>query len=85
MPLLHAVCALMPSFSSLLSARVLAVVSAAIFTPQAASCLGLLVPASKRGRAITFVFLGWAVASVLGAADRRADWWPVRLACRVRN
>jgi predicted MFS family arabinose efflux permease len=27
---------------------------------------GLLVPAQQRGRAITFVFLGWSVASVLG-------------------
>ncbi len=63
---LHAVCAAMPSFGSLLSVRVLAVLSAAIFTPQAASCIGLLVAAPKRGRAITFVFLGWAVASVLG-------------------
>ncbi len=64
--LLHGVCTLMPSFGSLLATRVLTVVSAAIFTPQAASCLGLLVPAHERGRAITFVFLGWAVASVLG-------------------
>ncbi len=64
--LMHGVCAAMPSFASLLSVRVLAVVSAAIFTPQAASCIGLLVPAAQRGRAITFVFLGWAVASVLG-------------------
>ena len=64
--LLHAVCASMPSLGSLLSARVLTVIAAAIFTPQAASCVGLLVPAPQRGRAITFVFLGWAVASVLG-------------------
>jgi predicted MFS family arabinose efflux permease len=38
----------------------------AIFTPQAAACVGLLVPPAQRGRAITFVFLGWSVASVLG-------------------
>lgn len=58
--------ALMPSFGSLLIVRVLTVVSPAIFTPQAAACVGLLVPAEQRGRAITFVFLGWSVASVLG-------------------
>jgi predicted MFS family arabinose efflux permease len=58
--------ALMPSFGSLLLVRVLAVVSPAIFTPQAASCVGLLVLPEQRGRAITFVFLGWSVASVLG-------------------
>lgn len=58
--------ALMPGFGSLLVMRVLAVVSPAIFTPQAAACVGLLVPAHQRGRAITFIFLGWSVASVLG-------------------
>jgi predicted MFS family arabinose efflux permease len=59
-------CAFMPSFGSLLVVRVLAVLSPAIFTPQAAACVGLLVPAQQRGRAITFVFLGWSVASVVG-------------------
>jgi predicted MFS family arabinose efflux permease len=63
---LHVACALMPSFGTLLPVRVLAVLSPAIFTPQAAACVGLLVPPEQRGRAITFVFLGWSVASVLG-------------------
>ncbi|MFZ4478724.1 MAG: MFS transporter [Rhodoferax sp.] len=58
--------ALMPDFGSLLVARALAVVSPAIFTPQAAACVGLLVAPAQRGRAITFIFLGWSVASVLG-------------------
>ena len=58
--------ALMPGFGSLLVVRVLTVVSPAIFTPQAAACVGLLVAPHQRGRAITLVFLGWSVASVLG-------------------
>jgi predicted MFS family arabinose efflux permease len=58
--------ALMPDFGSLLLVRVLTVVSPAIFTPQAAACVGLLVAPHQRGRAITFIFLGWSVASVLG-------------------
>jgi predicted MFS family arabinose efflux permease len=58
--------ALMPNFGSLLLVRALAVVAPAIFTPQAAACVGLLVAPEQRGRAITFVFLGWSVASVLG-------------------
>ncbi|MFM6992297.1 MAG: MFS transporter [Rhodoferax sp.] len=58
--------ALMPDFSSLMVVRVLAVIAPAIFTPQAAACIGLLVPPAQRGRAITFVFLGWSVASVVG-------------------
>ena len=63
---LHLLCTAMPSFGTLLPMRVLAVISPAIFTPQAAACVGLLVPPEQRGRAITFVFLGWSVASVLG-------------------
>ncbi|MCC2635046.1 MAG: major Facilitator Superfamily protein, partial [Ramlibacter sp.] len=64
--LLHLACALAPDFAWLLPLRVLALVSPAIFTPQAASCVGLLVPPDMRGRAITFIFVGWSVASVLG-------------------
>ncbi|MGI9216353.1 MAG: MFS transporter [Hydrogenophaga sp.] len=55
-----------PSYGWLLPLRVLAVIPPAIFTPQAAACVGLLVPDAQRGKAITFVFLGWSVASVLG-------------------
>lgn len=62
----HAASAAMPSFGALLPVRVLALMAPAIFTPQAAACVGLLVPPEQRGRAITFVFLGWSVASVLG-------------------
>lgn len=64
--LLHLACAMAPNFVALLPLRVLALVSPAIFTPQAAACVGLLVPPEQRGRAITFIFLGWSVASVLG-------------------
>jgi predicted MFS family arabinose efflux permease len=64
--LMHFACTMAASFTTLLPLRVLAVISPAIFTPQAAACVGLLVPAEQRGRAITFVFLGWSVASVLG-------------------
>jgi predicted MFS family arabinose efflux permease len=63
---LHLLCTQMPGFGTLLPVRMLAVIAPAIFTPQAAACVSLLVPASQRGRAITFVFLGWSVASVLG-------------------
>lgn len=64
--LLHAACALAPNFGWLLLLRVLALVPPAIFTPQAAASVGLLVPPEQRGRAITFIFLGWSLASVLG-------------------
>jgi predicted MFS family arabinose efflux permease len=63
---LHLACAAAPDFASLLPLRALAVLAPAVFTPQAAACVGLLVAPADRGRAITFVFLGWSVASVLG-------------------
>jgi len=62
----HALAAFMPSFGTLLPVRMLTVIAPAIFTPQAAACVGLLVPPEQRGRAVTFVFLGWSMASVLG-------------------
>lgn len=58
--------ALAPSYATLLPLRVITVIAPAIFTPQAAASVGLLVPPAQRGRAITFVFLGWSVASVMG-------------------
>ena len=64
--LLHVACTVATTLGVLLPLRALAVLSPAIFTPQAAACVGLLVPAHDRGRAITFIFLGWSLASVLG-------------------
>ena len=63
---LHLLCTQMPDFATLLPVRMLAVIAPAIFTPQAAACVGRLVPPQQRARAITFVFMGWSVASVLG-------------------
>lgn len=64
--LLHLACALAPDFAWLLPLRVLALVPPAIFTPQAAAAVGQLVPPEERGRAITGIFLGWSLASVVG-------------------
>jgi predicted MFS family arabinose efflux permease len=62
----HLLCALMPSYATLLALRCLCMLGAAAFTPQAASAISVLAPPAERGRAITFIFLGWSVASVLG-------------------
>lgn len=62
----HALSALMPSYGALLPVRALTVLGAAVFTPQAAAAIGVMVPAAQRGRAITFVFLGWSLSSVIG-------------------
>jgi predicted MFS family arabinose efflux permease len=62
----HALCALMPSFAALLPVRALTVLGAAVFTPQAAAAVGALTPPEQRGRAITYIFVGWSIASVVG-------------------
>jgi MFS transporter, DHA1 family, inner membrane transport protein len=62
----HAAAALAPSFELQLILRALTVVGAAIYTPQAASTVGLLVPTDKRAGAIAFIFIGWSAASVAG-------------------
>lgn len=64
--LLHLACAFAPGFGWLLLLRVIALIPPAIFTPQAAASVSMLVAPEQRGRAITFIFLGWSVASVLG-------------------
>jgi predicted MFS family arabinose efflux permease len=62
----HAGCALAPGYASLAALRVVAVVGAAIFTPQAAATIGALAPVERRAGAVTAIFLGWSVASVAG-------------------
>jgi predicted MFS family arabinose efflux permease len=62
----HLLSALATDFTVLLVLRCLTMLGAAAFTPQAASAIAALTPPAQRGQAITFIFLGWSVASVLG-------------------
>ena len=62
----HALCALMPSYAALLPMRALTVLGAAVFTPQAAAAIAAMTPPAERGGAITFIFIGWSLASVIG-------------------
>jgi MFS transporter, DHA1 family, inner membrane transport protein len=62
----HFASAVVPSFELQLWIRALTVVGAAVFTPQAASTVGLLVPVENRAGAIAFIFIGWSAASVAG-------------------
>ena len=62
----HLLSAMMSSYATLLPLRSLCMLGAAAFTPQAASAISALTPPAQRGGAITFIFLGWAVASVIG-------------------
>jgi predicted MFS family arabinose efflux permease len=56
----------MPSYAALMPMRMLALLAAAVYTPQAAAAMGVMAPPQERGRAITYIFLGWSLASVLG-------------------
>ncbi len=62
----HLASAFAPSYGALLATRILMVVAAAPFTPQAASTIALLVPAAERASAIAFVFLGWSLSVAAG-------------------
>ena len=62
----HVGAAIAPGFLALFAARVAAGVAAALFTPQAAATVGLLVPPEKRGGAMAFVFLGFSVGNIAG-------------------
>ena len=62
----HIGAALAPGFLTLVAARVAAGLAAALFTPQAAATVGLLVPPEKRGGAMAFVFLGFSVGNIAG-------------------
>jgi predicted MFS family arabinose efflux permease len=62
----HALCALMPSFAALVPVRAATVLAAAVFTPQAAAAIGAMTSPAERAGAITFIFIGWSIASVVG-------------------
>jgi predicted MFS family arabinose efflux permease len=54
------------SFTLLLIVRLAMIGSAAVFTPQAASAIVLLVRVEHRSTAVAFIFLGWALALAIG-------------------
>ncbi len=82
----HGLSALAPNFWTLLAARVAMLAAAAVYTPQAANAVALLVAPERRASAIPFVFLGWslAVAAGLPAISLGAQhfgWREVHAAC----
>ncbi|MBE7416335.1 MAG: MFS transporter [Ideonella sp.] len=62
----HALAAMAPNFLTLAIVRTITVLGAAVFTPQAGAAIAVMARPEARGGAITFVFLGWSAASVLG-------------------
>ncbi len=62
----HLIAACAPGYNTLLAARMVTAIGAALFTAQAAATAGLMVPPEQRGKAIALVFLGWSIAAVVG-------------------
>jgi len=62
----HVIAAYVPSFTLQLIIRALTVVAAAVFTPQAAATVGLIMPPDKRAATISFIFIGWSAAAAGG-------------------
>lgn len=62
----HFFSTLATDFHVLLLIRLIMIPAVAAFTPQAASALPLFIPPEQRASAITFIFLGWSLASALG-------------------
>ncbi len=58
--------ALSRDYDQLMLARVLAAVTSAVYTPQVAATVSMLVPESERGPTLAKLMIGWAVGSVLG-------------------
>jgi predicted MFS family arabinose efflux permease len=64
--LANVLAALSRDYDQLMLARVLAAVTSAIYTPQVAATVSMLVPESERGPTLAKLMIGWAVGSVLG-------------------
>jgi DHA1 family inner membrane transport protein len=64
--LAHFASAFVTEFWSLLTIRLVMLLAAAFFTPQAASLAGLVAAPEKRAGTVAFVFIGWSLAIALG-------------------
>lgn len=62
----HILSALVDSYVAILVLRLVMLAFAAIYTPQAASTMALIVSEKDRAPALTFVFLGWSLAIAVG-------------------
>lgn len=62
----HLASAFVTTFESLLAIRMVMLLAAAFFTPQAASVAGVIAPPEKRAGTVAFVFIGWSLALAAG-------------------
>lgn len=58
----QALSSLAPNYAVILVLRLVMLAVAALYTPQAAATVALIVPEKERPSAIAFVFLGWSLA-----------------------
>jgi predicted MFS family arabinose efflux permease len=61
----HAASAFATDYAQLLTIRVLMIVGAAVYTPQAASAVTLMIGPERRAAAVAYVFIGWSIAGAL--------------------
>ncbi len=64
--LANVLAALSRDYDQLMLARVLAAVTSAVYTPQVAATVSMLVTENERGPTLAKLMIGWAVGSVLG-------------------
>lgn len=62
----HLASALAPDYASLLALRLVMLAVVVLYTPQAVGTAAMLVPESRRGSTIAYVFLGWSLAAAVG-------------------
>ncbi len=62
----HLLSAIVDSYAAILALRLAMLTLVAIYTPQAASTMALIVAEKDRAAAIAFVFLGWSLAIAVG-------------------
>jgi MFS transporter, DHA1 family, inner membrane transport protein len=64
--LANVLAAISRDYDQLMLARVLAAVTSAVYTPQVAATVSMLVPEGERAPTLAKLMIGWAVGSVLG-------------------
>lgn len=62
----HVASALAPNLAALMAVRLVMTAFAAVYTPQAASAVAMMVSEKERAGAISFIFLGWSLAAAAG-------------------
>lgn len=59
--------ALSQTYEQLMAARVLAALTSAVYTPQVAATVSMLVADNERGPTLAKLMMGWAIGSVVGS------------------